>query len=52
VRAPAALTAHGVVSIVTAPAKHRPNESARRWDVGAAPSELGQGAQVTLAGVW
>ena len=45
----AALTTHGVVSIVTAPAKR---QSARRWDVGAAPSELGQGAQVTLAGVW
>jgi hypothetical protein len=48
----AALTTHGVVSIITAPAKKGPTKSARSWAVGAAPSELGRGAQLTLGGVW
>jgi hypothetical protein len=48
----AALTTHGVVSIVMAPVKKGPTKSARRWDVGAAPSELGHGVQLTLAAVW
>lgn len=48
----AALTTHGVVSIITAPVKKGPTKSARGWAVGAAPSDLGRGAQLTLAGVW
>ena len=48
----AALTTHGVVSIVTAPNANGPAKSARGWDVSATPSELGRGAQLSVAGVW
>lgn len=49
----AALTTHGVISIVMAPPKERPAQNAASaWGLGAAPSELGRGAQLTLAGVW
>lgn len=48
----AALTAHGIVTLATTPARRAERTSARKWDVAVAPSPRARGGSVTLLGVW